>query len=119
MTGKIGFDCDHLWDVRAATGATDGAFPRLAMHYAATTDHATTVHTTSSRILKQLNHPPCYSRLVSEPTSLSGTTEAPMSDLTQRLPVELLVEILGHASAPEILRSKQVKNPPLIYRGMN
>ena len=66
-----------------------------------------------------LIHPPCHSRLVSEPTSLSGTTEAPMTDLTKKLPVELLAEILGHVSAPEILRSKQVNSPLLIYGRMN
>ena len=65
-------------------------------------------------------HPPCHIKLVSGPNSLSGSiTEAPMTDLTQKLPVEMLAEILGHASAPEILRSKQVKSLLLIYGCIN
>ncbi|KAF9649099.1 hypothetical protein BDM02DRAFT_3114465 [Thelephora ganbajun] len=31
-----------------------------------------------------------------------------MVDLTQKLPTELLAEILGHASVPDVLRFKQV-----------
>ena len=42
-----------------------------------------------------------------------------MTDFTERLPVELLVEILGHASVPDILRLKQVRKPPLTYRRIN
>jgi hypothetical protein len=37
-----------------------------------------------------------------------------MTDMTQRLPAELLAEILEHASALDILRFKQVGKPPLI-----
>ena len=33
-----------------------------------------------------------------------------MTDLTQKLPVEVLAEILGHVSAPDILRFKQVES---------
>ena len=59
-------------------------------------------------------------RTVSGKSSLSGNvTEAAMVDLTQRLPIEVLAEILGHASAPEILRSKQVESPSLIYGHFN
>ena len=35
-----------------------------------------------------------------------------MTDLTKRLPIELLAEIVGYASALDILRFKQVKNRP-------
>ena len=42
-----------------------------------------------------------------------------MVDFTQRLPVELLEEILGHASSLDILRIKQVKKPQLICRYAN
>ena len=34
-----------------------------------------------------------------------------MADITQRLPPELLIEILSHASVPDVLRFKQVRKP--------
>lgn len=39
-----------------------------------------------------------------------------MTDLTKRLPIELLAEIVGYASALDILRFKQVGKPLLIFR---
>jgi len=42
-----------------------------------------------------------------------------MTDLTKKLPVELLAEILGHVSALDIWRLKQVRKPLLIYRRVN
>ena len=32
-----------------------------------------------------------------------------MEDLTQKLPLELLAEILGYASVPDVLRFKRVR----------
>ena len=65
-------------------------------------------------------HSPCHIGLVFGPSLLSGnTTEAAMTDLTQKLPVELLAEILGHASAPDILKTKQVRSPSLICGRIN
>ena len=37
-----------------------------------------------------------------------------MTDMTQKLPLELLAEILGHVSVPEVLRFKQVRGQPLV-----
>lgn len=39
-----------------------------------------------------------------------------MTDITQKLPLEILAEILGHASAMDVLRFKQVKRQPLVRR---
>ena len=39
-------------------------------------------------------------------------TKPVMSDITQRLPPELLMQILGYVSVPDILRLKQVKLQP-------
>lgn len=36
-----------------------------------------------------------------------------MVDLTQKFPLELLAEILGYASAPDVLRFEKVKRQPL------
>ena len=38
-----------------------------------------------------------------------GSLEVAMADLAQKLPLELLAEILAHASVPDILRFKQVR----------
>ena len=46
-------------------------------------------------------------------------TESTMTDLTRRLPVELLAEILGHASPLDVLRFKQVKRPLFILMGVS
>ena len=40
--------------------------------------------------------------------SLPLSLTAAMADLTRKLPLELLAEILGHTSAPDILRFKLV-----------
>ena len=40
--------------------------------------------------------------------SLSLSLTATMVDLTRKLPLELLAEILGHASAPDVWRFKLV-----------
>jgi hypothetical protein len=37
-----------------------------------------------------------------------------MTDITQKFPLELLTEILGHASVPDVLRVKQVKGQLLV-----
>jgi len=42
-----------------------------------------------------------------------------MTDLTQKLPVELLAEILGHVSVLDTLRLEQVWKPPLICGRVN
>jgi hypothetical protein len=44
----------------------------------------------------------------SSPTTTSCNLALTMADLTQILPFELLAEILGHASAPDLLRFKKV-----------
>ena len=55
--------------------------------------------------------------LCTTPSLTLAHPQNPMADITQIFPPELVAEILGHASVPDVLRLKQVKPQSLAYYG--